>query len=89
MNATLTVCGLAADSDTVNVAVPPVPVPSVADTSSIDSDGPSSSSIVIAPEPSSIVALTAFDNSTVNSSSISSMVSPRTGTVTVLTYPPG
>jgi hypothetical protein len=65
-------------------------LPSVTLTSSIDSCGSGSSSVIVPrPEPSAIVALIALESSTVYVSSASSKLSPFTSTVSVFEVSPG
>ena len=85
----VTVFPLAAESETVNVAVVVPALPSARETSSIERAGAASSSLIVPiPEPSAIVALTGLDNVTVKVSLFSSTTSPFTVmTIVVLVAP--
>ena len=80
---------LAAESETVNVAVVVPALPSATDTSPIDRVGAGSSSVMVAwPEPSAIVALAGLDRATVKVSLFSSIASPFTVTSIVALVAP-
>ena len=85
----MTVFPLAAESETVNVAVVVPALPSVTVTSSIDRVGDASSSVMVpVPEPSAIVALPGLDSPTVKVSFASSVTSPFTVMATVAVVAP-
>ena len=85
----MTVSPLAAESDTVKVALTVPLSPSVTVTLLTESVGWASSSVIVpTPIPSAIVTLDGFDRLSVNVSFASSSVSPWTRTVTCFVVSP-